>query len=170
MEIRWRDSFLKMTGAIDKAIGGDVTGIKPFTAVDNAVHEIHLGIPAYRYETGNFGREFERMLADPKNAGKDVNQIAADAASYTNNIFGGLNWDRVIEGMKSKFGRGMAGSAYSKHGRAVLQTWPSPRTGLCQRCAHGFRPCGIGRECCRSQDAPAYLARSLMYTMRSPTR
>jgi len=161
-----RDSFLKMTGAIDKALGGDVTGIKPFTATDNAVHEFTWGYLHTGMKLETFGREFEKMLADPKNAGKDVNQIAADAASYTNNIFGGLNWDRVIEGMKSKFGRGMAGSAYSKHGRAVLQTVAFAPDWLMSTMRSWIQAVpGLGENAAVAKMHRAYLARSLMYTI-----
>ena len=161
-----RDSFLKMTGAIDKAIGGDVTGIKPFTMVDNAVHEFTWGYLHTGMKLETFGREFERMLSDPKNADKDVNQIAADAASYTNNIFGGLNWDRVIEGMRSKFGRGMAGSAFSKHGRAILQTAAFAPDWLMSTMRSWIQAVpGLGENAAVAKMHRAYLARSLMYTM-----
>jgi hypothetical protein len=161
-----RDSFLKMTGAIDKAIGGDVTGIKPFTMADNAVHEFTWGYLHTGMKLETFGREFERMLSDPKNADKDVNQIAADAASYTNNIFGGLNWDRVIEGMRSKFGRGMAGSAFSKHGRAILQTAAFAPDWLMSTMRSWIQAVpGLGENAAVAKMHRAYLARSLMYTM-----
>ncbi len=161
-----RDSFLKLTGFADKLLFSDKTGLKPFTAVDEGIHQFTWGYTHTGMKLVTAGREFERMLADPKNAGKDINQIAADATSYTNNIFGGLNWERMIDGMKSKAGRAVAGAAYSKHGRAVMQTglfapdwllstmrsWTQAVPGLSENAAVG-------------QMARAYVARSLLYTM-----
>ena len=161
-----RDSFLKMTGAIDKVLGSDVTGLKPFTAADEGVHQFTWGYLHTGMKLETFGREFEKALADPKNAGKDVNQIAADTASYVNNIYGGLNWDRVVEGMRSKFGKSMAGAAYSKHGRAVLQTVAFAPDWLMSTMRSWIQAVpGVGENAAVGKLHRAYLARSIMYTM-----
>lgn len=161
-----RDSFLKMTGFLDRVLGSEKTGLKPFTAVDENIHQFTWGYTHTGMKLAVAGREFERMLADPKNAGKDINKIAADATSYTNNIFGGLNWERMIEGMKSKAGRAIAGAAYSKHGRAVMQTGLFAPDWLLSTMRSWTQAVpGLSENAAVARMSRAYIARSLLYTM-----
>lgn len=161
-----RDSFLKLTGFVDRVLGSEKTGLKPFTAVDENIHQFTWGYTHTGMKLAIASREFERMLADPKNAGKDINQIAADATSYTNNIFGGLNWERMIEGMRSKTGRAVAGAAYSKHGRAVMQTGLFAPDWLLSTMRSWTQAVpGLGENAAVARMSRMYIARSLLYTM-----
>ena len=147
-------------------LGSEKTGLKPFTAVDENIHQFTWGYTHTGMKLATASREFERMLADPKNAGKDINKIAADATSYTNNIFGGLNWERMIEGMRSKVGRAVAGAAYSKHGRAVLQTGLFAPDWLLSTMRSWIQAVpGLGENAAVARMSRMYLARSLLYTM-----
>lgn len=161
-----RDTFLKMTKVIDDAILPGEHRFKPFTALDNNLHEFTWGYVHTGMKLSIFQKEFEKALVDPKNKGKDANLIAHDVAQYTNNLFGGLNWNRVIEGMRSKAGRAVAGAAFGKHGRTMMQiglfapdwlfstmrSWTQAVPGL----SENAQIARLHRQ---------YLARSMLYTL-----
>ena len=48
-------------------------------------------------------------------------ELAKISAEFTNEIFGGLNWRRLAEGAKTKWGRDLAMAAYSPSGRRAMQ-------------------------------------------------
>lgn len=52
---------------------------------------------------------------------KSEKELSAQAASFTNDIFGGLNWRRLAEEAHTKWGRGISTAAYSPKGRRVMQ-------------------------------------------------
>jgi len=58
---------------------------------------------------------------DPRVALKSREELAAQASSFTNDIFGGLNWRRIAEATTSRWGRDVALQAYSPKGRALAQ-------------------------------------------------
>ena len=161
-----RDTFLKMTGVIDNVIFPGEHRFKPFTALDKNLHEFTWGYVHTGMKLSIFQKEFEKALIDPKNKGKDANLIAHDVSQYTNNLFGGLNWNRVIEGMRSKTGRAVAGAAFGKHGRTMMQiglfapdwlfstmrSWTQAVPGMSENAQIGR----LHRQ---------YLARSLLYTV-----
>lgn len=47
--------------------------------------------------------------------------IAKDVASFTNDSFGGLNWRRITENVKSHWGHELAQAAFSPKGRRAMQ-------------------------------------------------
>lgn len=158
------DQFRKGTHWIDTAIG--LEKIAPFTKLDEGMHAFTFGYVQSGVKMATAMRLFEKELIDPKNAGKDVNQIAADVASFSNSMAGGLNFPRIIEGMRSKFGRALAGDLLSKKGLTRLQismlapdwfystirAWTQAVPGLSENAR-------IGRL------SRAYLARSMIYTL-----
>lgn len=138
----------------------------PLTSADKALHAFTFGYTTTGMRMATFIRKFERELVNPKNAGKDVNQIAADVASFSNNIAGGQAWRRSIEAQNSAFGRAFAGDLLSKKGRTKLQiamlapdwaistirAWTQAVPGLSENARVGR----LHRE---------YLARSMLYTL-----
>lgn len=146
----------KLTEALDK----------PLTSADKAMHEFVFGYAQTGFKLETFGRIFERELADPKTANMDVNQIAANVGRMTDNIYGSLNWREVIEGMRSKFGRSVAGATHSKFGRnmqqlatfapdwlmSTVRSWTQAVPGLAENAHIGK----LHRE---------YIAKSLIYTL-----
>lgn len=158
------DQFRKMTHWLDEAVG--MNKIAPFTKIDEGLHAFTFGYIQSGVKMATAMRLFEKELIDPKNAGKDVNQIAADVASFSNSMAGGLNFPRIIEGMKSEFGRALAGDIFSKRGLTKLQigmlapdwfystlrAWTQAVPGLSETA-------GVGRL------HRAYIARSVVYTL-----
>jgi hypothetical protein len=74
--------------------------------------------------TQKFEREVVRNAkanAAGKEPLKDLNRLAADASSYANSIFGGVNWRRVAEDVENKVGRQLAMELASPGGKAGLQ-------------------------------------------------
>lgn len=60
--------------------------------------------------------------ADPvKYPLKTQAQVDEIAASFANNVFGGLNWMRAAEGAKTAWGRDLASTLYSSTGRRMMQ-------------------------------------------------
>ena len=110
-DINGRDAWKKF---MDSAIPGA-------SKIDTAAHNFTFGYIYVGVKLDLFRAKFESELLNPKNAGKDVNQIARDVASFTNNVGGGLNIPRIIEGMRSKLGRALAQDSLSKRGLATAQ-------------------------------------------------
>ncbi len=48
-------------------------------------------------------------------------EIAVQVAQFTNDAFGGLNWRRIAEGTRTKFGRELTLAAYSPKARQMMQ-------------------------------------------------
>lgn len=66
-----------------------------------------------------FGEKYETLL---KNAPKmSREQAATIAASFSNDMFGGLNWRRIAEGVQNRFGREIALAMLSPEMRRVNQ-------------------------------------------------
>jgi hypothetical protein len=160
------DSFKKFTSLLDKGIGSDTHGFTPFSNIDKNMHHfiwdyLHPGL-----KLDTFGRIFTDELSDPKNAKMDVNEIAANVGSMTNNIYGGLNWNRVVEGMNSKVGRTVAGAAYSKYGRSNLQVGAFAPDWLMSTMRSWTQAVpGVSENAMVSRLHRAYIARSLIMTV-----
>lgn len=113
----------------DSAIPGAGIVVKGFEKVNHAVdtfmwERLHAGMKlqtfAEKYETllQNNAKAHEANSAVPL---KSKQELAAVAASFTNDIFGGLNWRRAAEGATTKWGRDISLAAFSPTGRRVLQ-------------------------------------------------
>jgi len=66
-----------------------------------------------------FAKETERLLQKHPSLEKD--EAGRIAASYTNDIFGGLNWRRIAEGAQTKYGRDFLLRTLNPSGRQDLQ-------------------------------------------------
>lgn len=64
---------------------------------------------------------FEANAKDPNVRLKTKSEINEIAASYTNDLFGGLNWRRVAEEARTKWGRDLKMEVMSPTGRRVMQ-------------------------------------------------
>lgn len=60
-------------------------------------------------------------VRDPSIPLKTPEALAVEASSFTNDVFGGLNWRRIAEATHSKWGRDLALEAYSPKGRRLMQ-------------------------------------------------
>jgi len=58
---------------------------------------------------------------DPSVALRSREALATEAASFTNDIFGGLDWRRIAEATHTRWGRDIALQVYSPKGRAMMQ-------------------------------------------------
>jgi hypothetical protein len=76
-----------------------------------------------------FTREFDRLqksnaaahAKNPSVALMAEDEIAKIASSYTNDLFGGLNWRRVAESIQNRFGRDLALEAFKPANRRIMQ-------------------------------------------------
>ena len=77
-----------------------------------------------------FSSEMEKALLNnaakhAKDPGKNPlipkEQLATEVAEYVNDAFGGLNWRRIAEGTKTKFGRDLAMAAFNPSSRKAMQ-------------------------------------------------
>lgn len=114
----------------DKTIPGAGHGVKAYAALNHFVdgvmwERLHAGMKletfAVKYEA-LLENNTKAHLRDPaKNPLRSEREVAEAAASFTNDIFGGLNWRRVAESAKTRWGRDLALSALSPTGRRGLQ-------------------------------------------------
>jgi hypothetical protein len=127
------DQFYKaldnLRGFADSVIPGSGLAVK-------GVEKINRGVDTFMWERLHaamklevFAQKYEALMkknaaanaANPKVLLKSKEQLAQVAASFTNDIFGGLNWRRIAEDAKTKWGRDLALAAYSPTGRRVMQ-------------------------------------------------
>lgn len=119
-----------LRGLADKTIPGSGLLVKGVEKVNHAVdtlmwERLHAGMKlsifAEKYEA-LLENNAKAHLRDPaRNPLRSEKEVSAAAASFTNDIFGGLNWRRVAEETKTRWGRDLALSALSPSGRRVMQ-------------------------------------------------
>jgi diguanylate cyclase (GGDEF)-like protein len=63
--------------------------------------------------------EYEKRVL--KNPGMPKEQIAKNVASYANDIFGGLDWFKIADGVQNRYGRDLALALASPSGRRFMQ-------------------------------------------------
>lgn len=107
--------------------GAPVRGIEKLNRV---VDKVMWDKIATGGKLATFANEMEKALLnnaakhakDPtKNPLIPREQLAAEVAEYVNDAFGGLNWRRIAEGTKTKFGRDLALAAFNPGGRQTMQ-------------------------------------------------
>ena len=119
--------YQAFTGAqkmLDEAVPklGKAT-IGPALAVSHVIDNFTWG----RIHTGMklevFMAKFEALMENSAKAGKPLTKEQAGdiAATYANYIFGGLNWQRIAEGAKSRWGREVALAMLAPSGRRAMQ-------------------------------------------------
>lgn len=113
---------------LDSIIPGMGLPVKAISKVNHLVdvfmwERLHAGM-----KLGTFAEKLEVLRnSDAKAAVREGRppkaevDLVAQAASFTNDIYGGLNWRRLAEEARTKWGRDIALSAYSPKGRRVMQ-------------------------------------------------
>lgn len=106
----------------DKLVG---KSIELNHAVDTLMwSRLHAGMKLEVFASAREKLMQNNAEANTKNPGvplKTSKEINGIAASYTNDIFGGLNWRRAAEESRTKWGRDLALGVYSPGGRRVMQ-------------------------------------------------
>lgn len=111
-------SGLKMAQeGLDSLVPGLGLPIKGVTKLNHLVdtfmwERLHAGM-----KLSLFAEKFEILQRN----GVPEAKAKADAASFANDTFGGLNWRRIAEAAKTKWGRDIALAAYGPTGRRWLQ-------------------------------------------------
>jgi len=113
----------------DKIIPGAGKAVAGFEKVNHLVDKfmwerLHTGM-----KLQIFSEKYARLLEtnakasarDPRIPLKSETDIAKMAASFTNDMFGGLNWRRLADEATTKLGRDLALATYSPSGRRALQ-------------------------------------------------
>lgn len=127
------DQFYKaltwLQGQADNLVPGAGLAVQGVIKVNRGVdtfmwERLHAGMKlqtfAEKYETllQNNAKAHEANPAVPL---KSKQELASIAASFTNDIFGGLNWRRAAEQATTKWGRDISLAAFSPTGRRVAQ-------------------------------------------------
>ena len=121
--------FTKAQEFLDKIVPGAGMPVKAFLALNHAVdtfmwERLHAGfklaIAAQKLEVLTESNA-RAHLKDPSVKLKTQDELAAEASSFTNDVFGGLNWRRMAEETTTKWGRDLVLQAYSPAGRRVAQ-------------------------------------------------
>lgn len=116
---KWADQVVPYGGA-------PIRGLENINrSIDHLMwSRLHAGL-----KLNTFAKEVERLttnntaahMRDPRMPLKSAEDIDKIAASYTNDVFGGINWRRVAEEAKTAWGRDFKLSAMSPQGRRILQ-------------------------------------------------
>ncbi len=114
---------------LDKVIPGAGLPVKGLTMLNHAVdtfmwERLHasmkLTVAAQKLEQ-LIEANAKANAKDPRVKLMTKEQLAEQASSFTNDIFGGLDWRRIAEATQSKFGRDVALQVYSPAGRRAAQ-------------------------------------------------
>lgn len=113
----------------DKIVPYGGSPIRGLEAINKGIDHImwsrlHTGL-----KLNVFAKEVEKLtqdntrahMNDPRIRLKTPEEIDQIAASYTNDVFGGLNWRRVAEEAKTAWGRDFKLAAMGPQGRRVMQ-------------------------------------------------
>lgn len=115
--------------SMDEVIPGSGSLVKGFENVNRGVDTImwdrlHAGMKLEIF-AANFEKlkqnNIEAHAKDPKVPLKTDKEISGIAGSFSNDIFGGLNWRRAAEETKTVFARDVALTVASPGGRRVMQ-------------------------------------------------
>lgn len=126
------DSFYKAASGLQGFLDGAVPGLgKPVgwvKSLNHAVDEfmwgrLHTGLKLNTFMSSFNKLKQNNIRAFERGEGKLLpdKELAERAASYTNDIFGGLNWRRMAENVQSEFGRDLALQAYSPSGQRAMR-------------------------------------------------
>ena len=114
---------------LDKVIPGAGLPVKGLTMLNHAVDTFMWERLHSAMKLTAAAQKLEQLIqanakanaADPRVALLSKEQLAVQASSFTNDIFGGLDWRRIAEATESKFGRDVALQVYSPAGRRAAQ-------------------------------------------------
>ena len=115
--------------ALDDALPGMGIPVKGYEVMNRALDKfmwerLHAGM-----KLNVFSDSLEKLIQsnakaharDPSIPLRSAEDLAGVAASYTNDVFGGLNWRRAAEEINNKFLRDTAMEMFSPTGRRVMQ-------------------------------------------------
>lgn len=116
-----------MQGEADKIIPGSAKAGDALAKVNHAVDKfmwerLHTGM-----KMQVFAEKMEELTANNAKAAekggklRTEKELAEIAASYANDVFGGLNWRRIAEGVKSRWGRDLTFGALNPAGQRVMR-------------------------------------------------
>lgn len=125
-------SYYKAMSAVEDAMGKIVPHgglpVKGLIAVNRQMDRALWGIIHAGMKLTTFADSRSQLLINSaRKAVKDpAHALAEDqaskiAASFTNDIYGGLNWRRIVEGVQNRFGREIAQGLLTPGGRRVMQ-------------------------------------------------
>jgi Transglycosylase SLT domain len=108
------------------AVGTAIKGVEKLNmAMDELMwNRLHAGMKLSIFSKTYEELKKNNVLSNAKNpevALKSREQLAKISASYTNDIFGGLNWRRIAEESTTKLGKDLSMEVMSPHGRRTLQ-------------------------------------------------
>lgn len=121
--------MLQKTGDwLDSKTGG-IAGapIHALRKVDEKLNTFLWGYIHPGFKLATFNAEYEKGLlknAQLANEGKPIlstEEIGRNAASYVNDVYGGLNWREMAEGVQNKYGRDLALAMTSPAGQRFMQ-------------------------------------------------
>ncbi|MGH7748333.1 MAG: hypothetical protein ACREQ5_26795, partial [Candidatus Dormibacteria bacterium] len=117
------ETMQSMEKMLDNSIPGLGKGLKAYEKLNHVIDNFMWGRLHAAMKLEVYGAKTEALLENSGKTGKPLTREQAGkiAASYTNDIFGGLNWQRIAEGARTRFGRDLALSALSPSGRRVTQ-------------------------------------------------
>lgn len=109
--------------AFNKAVPGTGLAVKGYTKLNHALDNFMWGRLHAGMKLSVYAAKVEALMENTAKTGKPLtrDQAGKMAASYTNDVFGGLNWQRVAEGVQSKFARDIALELASPRGRRATQ-------------------------------------------------
>jgi len=114
---------------VDATVPGAGKGVEAVAKLNHAVdgfmwERLHTGLKlqlfAEKYETLTLNNA-KAHAADSRVPLLAEKVLAERAASFTNDIFGGLNWRRIAEEATTRWGRDLAASVYSPNGQRVMR-------------------------------------------------
>jgi hypothetical protein len=97
--------------------------IKGILKVNHAMDNFMWGRLHAAFKLEVYAAKREALMENNARAGNPITQAEAGkiAAAYANDVFGGLNWQRLAEGSKTRWGRDIALAAASPSGRRASQ-------------------------------------------------
>ena len=115
------EQFLK--NKFDTIIPGTSTAVHAVRKASAWVDEMMWARAHAGMKLDLFSKEYEKLLLNNAKSGKLIapDILAKHAASYVNDIFGGLDWYRIAQGVQNKIGRNIMLQLFSPSGRRAMQ-------------------------------------------------
>jgi len=112
-----------LQNSLDDLVPGLGLPVKEVTAVNHMLDDFMWGRLHAAFKLEIYAAKKEALMRNTAKAGKGLTdeQAGRIAASYTNDVFGGLNWQRIAESASTKWGRDIALELLSPKGRRMTQ-------------------------------------------------
>jgi hypothetical protein len=162
------DAFQKILKSVGKVPGAGLPA-KAAGAIDKAHQDftwgyIFTGIKFHNTET-LFLSEVQRDMKAAAKAGRaptPLAKIARDVVSHINATAGGLDWNRIAEGVENKYGRQIAMFAASPRGQAVMGWAGYAPDWMVSTLQPWFRSMGVSGNEATQRYAQNYIVKSLV--------